>query len=704
MLYRAKIENSYSDGYIFSPPPFYDIIVINRRSKDVEILDFFKKDDRWDIRFVSPKLALITNNKGFADSILSGYCFGNNKLLHGVNEENFKFEDMLYKTGNYTYWLLDVKKIKICHDFFGLGLISYFKNDDYTIVSNRIQLLAICIALYKCEYKLNLPFIQLLALFSYPFNQHPINNDYYIKEIKRLSLSQYIEVSDEDFEIIDRNNNDIVLEDEYKTLLNKGVREISNNVELIYGFYKKEKICVDLSGGKDTRMLLSAIMNNEALRDKIQIKTYDIKGRKDLDIALLISEVLNLKFVNESGGNWAYLSQEMAIQLYRSFFMGMYYRMPPSFSATPYSIDNIQQNVTLSGGMGEIYRDYYYNFFKDNDKITFGDALLFIVRGSEWYNNYSDTEKYEIELYIKESLNGMYDKPVNVGRMKFYDEIRARLHFGLRLFNFFYSEAVYYPLMSYTLHKAMLIMDKNEQTNAKLCYDFIENCFPVLNAFCYDSEWKFADSQRKYEIVFTDIGKKEMKSQYKQKMEEYADSKRKNVVNTISSSVESEISYIIEQTEKAFANIYIKHPELKSTLYKLENIFYRYVNMNDRDNIRGMAAKIFGLEDCLYPLISMRNGLSDSELILFKMPIKDINIVTDLNQMIIDVKLHEWVDTKIYKYSIYLYSKHKIVNRILYQQSTRFVLSYCEGEIDSISSFAEMKTEGRLFTLTKNLR
>lgn len=597
-------------GFVFSPRPFSDLLALAYKKETLQIPPFFA-DQPFFEKKISPRFSLFTSGDLFNNNLISGYAFSENKLIYG-EESQGDIHKYANSAGNFTYWQLQDGQLRICHDYFGMGSLFYFENDSFIIVSNRLHLAAIAIDQLKINYELNINYIHSLILFSYPFKDQSFNNDTPIRNLNYLDLNYYISMTENDIKLLARPKDELPDESSYKNLLQNGILEIKRNILNVYDFAKNKPLSLDLSGGKDSRIVLGACLNdnNADLMKKIKVYSHKVGTPEDLAIAITLATLFNLSFLDEVASPLTYLPCQTALQLFRSFFMGSYFRLPVNLTGAPSALGRTQNSLRLSGSCGELYRDYQNTYFSDQYGSTFKEVMEHIFATSGWKTALKEKDLAEMKIYVFSSFIKFYQMPLPVARQKFYEWSRLRKHFGLRLYNFFNQNQIFFPILSRNLYKACTLLDFEQMRSARLIYDVLKTENDLLPNIKFFHPWEFSERMSRFEVIPNKNLHEKFQARFRECANKYSISRNSMITNARINTAEQEKEILEQMLKDALNAISGKYQDLSKFTGTLWDIYYSY-NKDSQEKARNMAARIFSLHDIFFPLNDVNLTLPD---------------------------------------------------------------------------------------------
>ncbi len=491
------------------PYPFRDFLIITSKSGDMnnelfKKLEVKSKDINLNIKqiskfdnissyIISDKLDEDTCYLNKDNIFFSGVCQFDGDFYYGQNDvDNKKINKEIFNsTGIFTSVDICKSEIIIKHDYFGCGLLYYFEKDNYFLISNRYHLLLIIIATIGYKLKINMTkvacnFYSYVNLFG-----SNISNKMDMEGVYQLPIENYISITSKGYEIKERKEYIDILEgkveETYEDLLLQAKDEIIENINAIISSNIFNKNIVDLSGGVDSRLVFAGILNiDNKFKDKIEIRAVDVKSSDDLDIALKVNSIFNYPFYKMDSVKRKPISLKDSLNMWSSYFMGTYHRM--GISAWSNNQSNYNE-IRLSGGMGELYRATGYKAYKKYiDKPKAIDELVDnLMKNLSIYlksvNNYID----EIHDLLKYEINSTHGKSLEDKFSNFYF-IKYRYHFGMRAWEYYHDKPIYFPLMSKSALKAVMLLSLDEISEGKFMIDMTNELNNILIYVDYDSK------------------------------------------------------------------------------------------------------------------------------------------------------------------------------------------------------------------------
>lgn len=689
-LYTQRVNNY--DGFIHSPPPFFDTLVLTSEKLSQFQINIIKNlTTKLGLNIqTKKKFIIITNSDTKSANIVSGFGTSNEKTISNLSIDNLNENDLFNGVGNYTACLFASEdKISFYQDFFGMGSTYYTSSPYISLVSNRAHLAFI----YSNALGIKEPNtnnINSKALEHFFFSGQAFNHDTPISGINKTPLNYRIDITERGLELVENQSQ---LEQEllsYEEYLKKGIDEIKHITKNSIDILGKNDltICCDLSGGKDSRAALAAIMS--VCDNQYYIRTNDVTSNDDLSISLKIASYYNLKYIDYSHELFLPISYKDGIDIWRSYFMGDYHRMGlPNKSSYGES-----QTIRIGGGAGEIYRDFWNKIINKSSSNEFTAVINELLETeSSRLAKFTDEERQNILSYIKNSLTSEISNNNSfVALSEHYLKFRNRSHFGMRHFTTF-NDAIYvFPLLSPSLFKATLVLTETERESGRLMFDIIEQLQPELNRFEYDGGFSIADSRFPEEIL-------------SEKYNQWKDANLKLQASFPSTHrIMAEHNNLDELLDREVAASLCRiKVSMQDSISLLDIMYDRYKRHRKTSSnlTRITASVIFSIDDALHPLQSIKKQMDEIALEKygneFFNPIKGCEITQDKGQVQIKINIKNEVSSDDYLFAFYLFKNGIRTHTIWYGEETEKKVDIEFNTNMSLSVFAKHKQSNRVF-------
>ncbi|NMD37517.1 MAG: hypothetical protein GYA87_02405 [Christensenellaceae bacterium] len=352
----------------------------------------------------------------------SGMAIVNGELIAGQEDIDETTDINMLKggIGEYTMLEIDGDAINIYRDYFGKNLLFYYISDNIKVVSNSYHLMLE--VLTKQNVKLSMDYKNTLAtLSSYamePFGaKFSLNMN--VSGVKQAPNYYDIKIQNEDilfekseiYKELTENNNYFSIN--YHKLIDDAKNEIISNVKACLKSKRYKNFIVDLSGGKDSRVIYSAV--TQAKQDEnIYVNTKYVKTTNDLDVALKINGIYNIPYL--IFGRKAVTADEKTVNsMYRSYYMGIYFRRSSSIDSNVISNKFEENELILLGAYGEVVaRNVVPTYFTDSfiDELNNADDIEGFVENQIMHkcSGYFIYDEGEYADVITKALNNVVGK------------------------------------------------------------------------------------------------------------------------------------------------------------------------------------------------------------------------------------------------------------------------------------------------------
>ncbi|WP_299008276.1 hypothetical protein [uncultured Shewanella sp.] len=370
---------------------------------------------------VNKEIIISSDNVENINSFINGWI-----TFNGMYISSSKVLDMYYRMGGeipshsegrYTICKRSGKFIELYSDPMGQDLLFYYISESYWVISNSYNL--IIKNLKKKSIKLTLSISSSQAFFlPGGHGNQLISNSTLCQEVNILGIDNklHIDLKTKKIKIIDCNH-------QYKSTTpqsDEGISIINQWLSIWISFIKSavennENINVDITGGRDSRIILALIIASKVDLNKINF----ISNKNCIDdfkVAKELSKEFNFK-LNKNINKVKYYNIPSAekYSLWKNGSMGVY--TPVYFPAKK----SLNTEFHFHGGGGELHRKVYNRtpneqcvyWRKCNKNIKFTDQFELIE--SEFKKGIKDTGSH---------MNDSY------GLDKHYFNFRNRHHFG----------------------------------------------------------------------------------------------------------------------------------------------------------------------------------------------------------------------------------------------------------------------------------
>ncbi len=307
--------------------------------------------------------AVISQTDGVDQVLFSGKALSPDGLIIGEPDitPHIDISELSQSTGNFTIIYKQKGGIVFSNDTYGLSRIFYFISDKITVVSNSYHLLLKLLVFSgeKLELDSILAAVPLLSKEGL-FLQQKFSHDMDVIGVRLLPIDSYISISDDQIRIVKKKWK-MILDEEipsknYDQLMELSIDELKDNVNTLITDQRYKGRIIDVTGGKDSRVILAALSKfNKSLRENISFHYIYANDEE----AIIVSKLRNL-----IQAKWDTLPEIMQYvpasdyeEYNRSIFLGL------SFSRGNTVVQREGRDpkyLTLCGGGGDgLYRPYF---------------------------------------------------------------------------------------------------------------------------------------------------------------------------------------------------------------------------------------------------------------------------------------------------------------------------------------------------------
>lgn len=375
------------------------------------------------------------------------------------------------EAGQFTCFRVDRLRVEAATDLLGAGHVFASQHSDGAIVSNRLHLHRIVMAALGFPVEVNPePAIALLVSNTPFFAQQNMSPDMLIRGVRQVRVDEAASIVRGRLELSTKRSFLECLEPgDYEALVTEGVRDIIENARAALDDSRFSDIVVDLSGGRDSRIVLGAVLHHESWRQRASVYAFDVAGSRDLDIACGLANRLGAHFYEGNSAQCEALSLEDNTSIWRSYFHGLYHRM----GAAAWSAAGCNtRTINLSGANGELLRSFWAPQF--GRYLKDGDFSQKLVAGVALPNVFDREQRETVASYLARTLDALPGETLEHRLEAHYLYYRNRAHFGLRGFSFLHDHATWLPIASPHLLRAAWSLTLAERTNGKLIRDVLK--------------------------------------------------------------------------------------------------------------------------------------------------------------------------------------------------------------------------------------
>ncbi len=274
--------------------------------------------------------------------------------------------------------------------------------------------------------------------------------------------------------------------DDYPQLLASGVEEVVENVGAVLQDGRFARQVINVTGGKDSRLLVAAAMATGRASD-FEAMTNGSRDSDDVRLGSAVARYAGIDYASEPLGR-VHLSDRAAVfKEWTEWSLGSYHEVQLPAGAVD---DSDAPVLRLIGGCGELYRGFHQSRYPQNILETVPPSSEVILSA---FHDVIDRDivkpdvlrQYRAELddWIGESLDQSLSRQLD----RHYLEFRNRLHIGASgQFNARYMPQTVNPLASTHLYMASRVIGARDREKARVVHDVLYSLDPMLAAFEFD--------------------------------------------------------------------------------------------------------------------------------------------------------------------------------------------------------------------------
>lgn len=438
------------------------------------------------------KHARLIHRDGFFH-LFSGFGNIGGKFVFGGTDldDIIKRADIGGAVGQFTSFKVGQDGVNADTDLLGHGHLFASQHDGCAVVGNRLHLNTVVLS--ALGFKLDLDRKAALSLlFSREpfFSQQYTGHEMLTQGVSVVPVNKRVSINDGALTLLSKKAVEYAITgapDDYDYLVDAGVQELLENTNAALESSAFGEIIVDLSGGKDSRMVFGSVLNVPGWSERIGLNTVDIPSNQDLPIACGIANHFGGKFYRGSFLPQTPISFDQNLTVWRSYFHGLYHRM--GAAAWTYDGRNAD-SISMSGGSGEILRTAWHTPLRRH-VMAGDDAASFSARFINTVGAQGGFDRVHQDAVAEHLASTLQQLPGNTLSEKLeshYLFFRNRSHFGLRGFALYHERATWFPLMSASLLKAAHSIPFSERTSGRLIRDVMERLHPDLMRMPFDGK------------------------------------------------------------------------------------------------------------------------------------------------------------------------------------------------------------------------
>ncbi len=400
--------------------------------------------------------------------------------------------------GQYSRFVIRDGEATVQTDVFGFGTVFEYAWDGVAIVSNRAHMVSILLAALGRPPKPDWVYVTA-SLFSEHgfFAQQNALSRTAVEGVRPSEATNTLLVSAG--QLVRRQHPDAGLltsSDSYGTSLELGVEQIVSSVRAAVTCESVEQTVVDVTAGKDSRLVLGALLGSTGWKDRVSFNTLGAESSPDVRIASTLVDLVGGRFY--TGHDESVLrpvTLEWNTDFWLSYYAGEYHRFGAA-SHSPLGANRTELGV--GGACGELFRGFWTEVVQDHIQTSATAAelatrLVSAASQPEWRSHayldaVADDLAADLERGAGETLEDMVEDH--------YLRHRNRSHCGMRGFTLVHERAVWYPLLSSNLFAAARSLDHGERSSNRVIFDVLARLHPALVDVPFGGGYPFGRVQR----------------------------------------------------------------------------------------------------------------------------------------------------------------------------------------------------------------
>ena len=429
------------------------------------------------------------------NSIFSGYMWHKEKFYYGSKDisNDINFSTLDNELGCYSVLSHENSVIKITSDYHGFNRCYYYKDNNIVIVSNNYHLLLKVLHNSSVTLEFDDSVLETTLTYNSTLFRQPISHKLLVKNTYIMnSFEEIIINSNNIVDIVYKKNKDVFDENTswneklYKNLIIESKNQIISNAKAVYNHPQFNHIVCEISGGKDSRVVLSALTHITDKKNKICLHTR--ANDPDVNDKITAMSVANeVDFPYQNFETTMKITQDIFkfIENQRSINMGNKFLW-----SVESKVSNDDKIMALNGECAEAFWVRYYSALFDgnvehsNEDELIEDYIDNILHKTQMI--YSNDNKKVIFDEIKYVLNNTPGEAF----MEKFDNLFYLYRLPPTIGNhdrFYFNFASCMLIQTKTLFLAKRLWINNFKTN-KVIFDITRELHPVLAQMNYNSD------------------------------------------------------------------------------------------------------------------------------------------------------------------------------------------------------------------------
>ena len=400
--------------------------------------------------------------------------------------------------GQYSSFVIRDGEATVQTDVFGFGTVFEYARDGVAIVGNRAHMVSILLAALGRPPQPDWVYVTASLFSEHGFfaqqnalSRTPVDGVRPSEATDTLLLRAG--------RLVHRQNPGAELltsSDSYDTSLELGVEQIVSAARAAVACASVEQTVVDITAGKDSRLVLGALLGSTGWKDRVSFNTLGAESSPDVRIASTLVDLVGGQFY--TGHDESVLQPvtlEWNTDFWLSYYAGEYHRFGAA-SHSPLGANSTELGV--GGACGELFRGFWTEVVQDHLQKSSTSAelaagLVSAASQPEWRAHVdlgavADDLAADLERGAGQTLEDKVEDH--------YLRHRNRSHCGMRGFTLLHERAVWYPLLSSRLFVAARSLDHGERSSNRVIFDVLARLHPALIDVPFGGGYPFGQVQR----------------------------------------------------------------------------------------------------------------------------------------------------------------------------------------------------------------
>jgi hypothetical protein len=389
-------------------------------------------------------------------------------------------------TGSFTAVIAVGGRTLLLNDLFGMDQLFCLQSDRVIMASNRLMAVVVAMRKLGIARRPNVPVIAASLASQHSFFQTAFGENTFVEGLNAVPCDSILDLSEKGVQLRRKrvfeklNSLDRQISSSYRDYVREASRAVLDKVKLIAEDNSFTSRVLDVSGGKDSRVVFAAALASGTLQ-RFDLNTQKTRDPLDFKVGLGLSQAYGGRLYAGDARPTFWKRSAFGVSVWRSMKCGLHHRMGvPNWT----SLGKNTGSVRLSGASGEVYRDFWVGLFRRELKTDLsgqdglGDLFQALTKTSPVPKQYLAAAQDRFAESIA-NLPGENHFEKLSNHYLFY---RNRCHFGIAPYNSFSRQLEWAPLQSPAALMASRSLDTSGRASGVMLFDMIDHLFPSLNA------------------------------------------------------------------------------------------------------------------------------------------------------------------------------------------------------------------------------